>query len=188
MTLLPMCDWAYWLAYDKKIFGKGDLSNIWQRLLPRLVFKSVCISFCLDFLYLFLCSTWEETWKLSGDSPEEAEFCQWPFEWLVRVYWKCPFLLPSKEIKPVNPKGNQLPILWLPDVKIQLIEKDPVAGKDWRQEKGLTEVEMVGWRHQINGYEFEQAPRDRERQGSVAVPEVAKSWTRLSHQTMSNLP
>ena len=152
MTLLPMCDWAYWLAYDKKIFGKGDLSNIWQRLLPRLVFKSVCVSFCLDFFYLFLCSTWEETWKLSGDSPEEAEFCQWPF--------KCPFLLLSKEIKPVNPKGNQLwifigrndaeaevPILWLPDVKIQLIEKDHVAGKDWRQEKGLTEVEMVGWRH-----------------------------------------
>ena len=72
MTLLPMCDWAYWLAYDKKIFGKGDLSNIWQRLLPRLVFKSVCISFCLDFLYLFLCSTWEETWKLSGDKPRRS--------------------------------------------------------------------------------------------------------------------
>ena len=141
MTLLPMGDWAYWLAYDKKIFGKGDLSNIWQRLLPRLVFKSVCISFCLEFLYLFLCSTWEETWKLSGDSPEEAEFCQWPFEWLVRVYWKCPFLLPSKEIKPVNPKGNQLwifigrndakaeaPVFWSPDEINWHIEKVPDAG------------------------------------------------------------
>ena len=40
---------------------------------------------------------------------------------------------------------------------------------------------MVGWHHQINGHEFEQALGARERQGSVAVPEVAKSWTRLSH-------
>ena len=98
MTLLPMCDWAYWFAYDKKKIWQS-----WWRLFPRLVLKSVCISFCLDFLYLFLCSNWQENWKLSGNSPGEAEFCQWPFEWLVRVYWKCPFLLPSKEIKPVNP-------------------------------------------------------------------------------------
>ena len=55
--------------------------------------------------------------------------------------------LDSKEIKPVNPKGNQLAdalILWPPDAKGQLIEKDPDAGKDGRQkEKGATENEMV---------------------------------------------
>ena len=61
-----------------------------------------------------------------------------------------------KEIKPVNPKENQpwiytgrtgaeVPILWPPDVKSQLIGKDPDAGKDWRQEeKGATENEIVG--------------------------------------------
>ena len=63
----------------------------------------------------------------------------------------------SKEIKPVNPKGNQpwifigrtdaeveTPILWPPDAKSQLIGKDPDAGKDWRQEeKGVAEDEMV---------------------------------------------
>ena len=64
-----------------------------------------------------------------------------------------------KEIKPVSFKGNQprifigrtnaeAPILWPPDVKNQLIGKDPNAGKDCRQEeKGMTEDKMVGWHH-----------------------------------------
>ena len=79
--------------------------------------------------------------------------------------------LDCKEVKPVNPKGNQswifiektdaeaqTPILWLPDVKNWLIGKDPVAGKDWRkEEKGMTEDEMFGWHHQLDAHEFEQA-------------------------------
>jgi len=86
--------------------------------------------------------------------------------------------LDSKEIKPVNPKGNQpwmfirtdveASILWPPDVKSQLIGKDPDVGKGWRQEKGMTEDEMVGWHHWLNGHEFEQAPGDGEGQGSLA--------------------
>ena len=44
----------------------------------------------------------------------------------------------------------------LPDVKSWLFGKDPDAGKDWRQEKGMTEDEMVGWHHWLNGHEFEQ--------------------------------
>ena len=77
--------------------------------------------------------------------------------------------LDSKEIKSINPKGNQLwifiertdaeaetPILWPPDVKNQLVGKDPDAGEDWRwEEKGTTEDEMVGWYHLLNGHEFE---------------------------------
>ena len=77
--------------------------------------------------------------------------------------------LDSKEIKPVNPKGNKpwiyivridaetkAPILWLPDGKSQLIGKNPDAGKDWGQEeKGATENEMVGWQYWLNGHEFE---------------------------------
>ena len=77
--------------------------------------------------------------------------------------------LDCKEIKPVNPKGNQswifigrtdaeaeAPILWPPDVKNCLIGKDPDAGKDWRQEeKGTTEDETVWWHHRLNGHEFE---------------------------------
>ena len=68
--------------------------------------------------------------------------------------------LDCKEIQPVHPKGNQswmfirrtaveaeTPILWPPDVKNWVTEKDPDAGKDWRQEKGTREDEMVGWHH-----------------------------------------
>ena len=76
--------------------------------------------------------------------------------------------LDSEEIKPVIPKGNQswifiartdaeaeTPILWPPEAKNWLIEKDPDAGKDWRQEeKGMTEDEMVGWHHRLNGHEL----------------------------------
>ena len=59
--------------------------------------------------------------------------------------------------------------LWPPDAKRWLIGKDPDAGKDWRQEeKGTTEDEMVGWRHQFNGHEFEQTLGDSEGQGSLA--------------------
>ena len=78
--------------------------------------------------------------------------------------------LKCKEIKPVNPKKNQpwifigrtnaeVPILGTPDAKSWFIEKDSDAGKDWGQEeKGKAEDEMVGWHHQLNGHEFEQAP------------------------------
>ena len=75
--------------------------------------------------------------------------------------------LDYSEIKPVHPKGNQpwifigetdaeaeAPVLWPPDVKSWLIEKDPDAGKDWRHEKGTTEDEMVGWHHWLNGHGF----------------------------------
>ena len=72
----------------------------------------------------------------------------------------------SKEIKPVNLKGNQpriflgradteAPTLWPPVRKSQLIGKDPDAGRDWGQEeKGMTEVKMAGWHHRLDGREF----------------------------------
>ena len=81
-----------------------------------------------------------------------------------------------------NPKGNQswiliggtddeaeAPILWPPDEQSLLIGKDPDAGNDWKwEEKGMTEDEMVGWHHWLDGYEAEQAPGDGEGQGSLA--------------------
>ena len=87
--------------------------------------------------------------------------------------------LGSKEIKPVNPKGNQpwifiwridveAPILWPPAEKSWLTGKDPDAGKDWGQkEKGAKEDEMFGWHHQLNGHEFEQTPGETKGQGSL---------------------
>ena len=90
--------------------------------------------------------------------------------------------LDCKEIKQVNPKGNQYwlfivrtdaeaeaPILWPPDAKSQLTGKDPDTGKDWRwEEKGTTEDKMIGWPHWLNGQEFEQAPGDGEGQRSLS--------------------
>ena len=88
--------------------------------------------------------------------------------------------LDCKEIQPVNPKGNQswiftrrtdaeAPIFWPPDAKNWLIGKNPDAGKDWRREnKGMTEDEMVGWHHQLDGHEFEQAQEVGDGQGSLA--------------------
>ena len=77
-------------------------------------------------------------------------------------------LLESKEIKLVNPKGNQpwmfigrtdtvaeAPILWPLNAKSELTGKDLEAGKDWGQEeKRATEDEMVGWHHWLTGHEF----------------------------------
>ena len=89
--------------------------------------------------------------------------------------------LEFKEIKPVNPKGNQpwifirrtdaeaeAPELWPPDVKSRLIGKDLDAGKDlgW-EEKWATKDEMVGEHHWLNGHEFEQALGDSEGQGRL---------------------
>ena len=67
---------------------------------------------------------------------------------------------------------------------VQLTEKDPDAGKDWRQEeKGTTEGEMVGWHHWFNGCDLEQTLGDSKVKGScsVAVHVVAKSQTWLSY-------
>ena len=63
----------------------------------------------------------------------------------------------------------EAPKLWSPDVKNWLIGKDLDAGKDWKQEeKGMTEDEMVGWHHWLDGHEFELAPGVGEGQGGLA--------------------
>ena len=63
----------------------------------------------------------------------------------------------------------EAPILWLPDVKNRLLEKDPDAGKDiGQEERGTTEDEMVEWHHHLNGYEFEQALGVDDGQGDLA--------------------
>ena len=88
--------------------------------------------------------------------------------------------LDCKEIQTVHPKGDQsgifigrtnveaeTPILWPPDWRADSLEKNPDAGKDWRQkEKGTAEDEMVGWHHRLNRHEFGQTPGDGEVHGS----------------------
>ena len=107
--------------------------------------------------------------------------------------------LDCKEIQPVHPKGDQSwvfigrtdaeaesPILWPPHVKSWLIGKDPDAGRVWGQEeKGITEDEMAGWHHRLNGHEFAQAPGagDGQEAWRATVHGVSKSWTWPSNWT-----
>ena len=106
--------------------------------------------------------------------------------------------LDCKEMQPVNPKGNQswicigrtdaeaeTPILCPPDVKNQLIGKDPDAGKDWRwEEKGTTEDEIVGWHHWLYGHEFELVLGVGDREGTgkpgMLLSMGLQSWIQLS--------
>ena len=109
--------------------------------------------------------------------------------WVPKTWCFCAIVLEKtlesplncKEIQPVHPKGNQssifieridaeaeTPILWPLDVKYCFIGKDPNAGKDWkREEKGMTEDEMVRWYNWLGGLEFEQAPGVSEGQWSL---------------------
>ena len=106
--------------------------------------------------------------------------------------------LDCKEIKPVNPKGNQswifirrsdaeaeAPIFWPPDVKSWLIRKDSDAGKDWRQEeKGTIEDEMAEWYHWFNGPEFEQILGVGDGQGNL---QCCSPWGHIESDTTEQL-
>ena len=108
-------------------------------------------------------------WKL--DYKESWAPKNWCF-WIVVLEKTLESHLDCKEIQPVHPKGDQswvfigrlmlkLKLQWCeaetpPDVKSWLIGKDPDAGRDWGQEeKGMTEDEMAGWHHRLDGHEFE---------------------------------
>ena len=108
-----------------------------------------------------------ESWTVKKAKRQRIDAFQlWCWRRLLRVPLDC------KETQPVHSKGDQswvflgrtdvedeTPILWPPDVKSWLIWKDPDAGKDWGQEeKGMTEDEMVGWHHWLNGHGFEWSP------------------------------
>ena len=99
-----------------------------------------------------------------------------------------------KEIHPVHSKGDQpsvffgknnaeaeTPVLWPPHAKSWLIGKDSDAGRDWGQEeKGMTEDEMAGWHHGLDGCESEWTPGDGDGQESLAC---CDSWGRKESDT-----
>ena len=130
-------------------------------------------------------------WMWELDYKESWASQNWCF-WTVVLEKTLESPLDCKGIKLVHPKGDQswvfigrtdveaeTLIVQPPDAKNQLIQKDPDAGKDWKQEeKGTVEDEMVGWHHRLNGHEFEQTPGDGEGQGSLACcsPWGCKEW------------
>ena len=140
-------------------------------------------------------------WMWELDYKESWVPKNWCF-WTVVLEKTLESPLDCKKIQPVNPKVNQswifigrtdveaeTPVIWPPDVKSWLIWKVPDVGKDWGQkEKGMTEDEMVGWHHWLDGHGFGWAlgaDNDREAWHS-AVHGVAKSQTQLSDWTELN--
>ena len=137
-------------------------------------------------------------WMWELDCKESWALKNWCF-WTVVLEKTLESPLDCKKIQLVHPKGDQswifigrsdseaeAPIHWPPDVKNWLTWKDPDAGKDWRQEvKGMTEDEMVGWHHHLDGHEFEQAlgVGDGQEAWCAEVHGDTKSRTRLSDWT-----
>ena len=114
----------------------------------------------------------------------------WCF-WTVMLEQTLVSPLDRKEIQSVHPKGDQswviigrtdveaeTPVLWPPDTKSWLIGKDPNAGKDWGQEKGKTEDEMVGGHHRLSGHEFGWIPgvSDGQRPGVLWFMWAQRVW------------
>ena len=176
--------------------------KLWQ---PRQILKNrditlpakVCLVKAMVFpVVMYGCESWTikkaECWRI-----DDFELCV-VLEKILENSLDC------KEIKPVNPKGKwswifierteaeaESPILRPPDVKNGLIGKDSDARRDWRQEKGTTEDDMVGWYHQLDGQEFDQALGVGDGQGSLVccnpwghkesdTTEWLSNWTELN--------
>ena len=136
-------------------------------------------------------------WMWELDYKESWVQKNWCF-WTVVLEKTLESPLDCKEIKPVNPKGNQswifigrtdaeaeTPILWPPDAKNWLIWQDADSGKDWGQEqKGMTEDEMIGWHHRLNRHELEQVMGDwwwTRKTGMLQSMGSQRVWTWLSN-------
>ena len=105
-----------------------------------------------------------ESWFIKKPEYQRTDsFKLWCWRRLLRVPWTVGRSNQSI-LKEINPEYTleglmlklKLPILWPPGVKSWLTGKDSDAGKDWGQEKGVAEDEMVGWHHQLNGHGFEE--------------------------------
>ena len=125
-------------------------------------------------------------WMWELDYKESWALKNWCF-WTVVLETTSESPLDCKEIQPVHCKGNHSwyslegrmlklkfqyfgHLMWRTDSLL----KDPDAGKDWRwEEKGMTEAEMVGWHHQLDGHKFEQAPGVGDGQGGL---ECCSPW------------
>ena len=125
-------------------------------------------------------------WEL--DCEESWTLKDWCF-WTVVLEKTLESPLDCKEIQPVHSEGDQpwvflgrndakaeTPVLWPPHTKSWLIGKDSDAGRDWGQEeKGMTEDEMAGWHHRVDGHESEWTPGVGDGQGGLVC---CDSWGR----------
>ena len=137
--------WPTWIAYSKA-----------ETLLCQKGLSSQGYGFSCGHVWM---------WELDCEEGWVSKNCCF---WTVVLEKTLESPLDCKEIQPVHPKGNQswtfiwktdaeaeMAIFWPPNAENWLIWKDLDDGDYWRQEdKGMTEVEMVGWHHWLNGHEF----------------------------------
>ena len=133
-------------------------------------------------------------WKLECEESWGPK--NWCF-WTVVLEKTLESPLDCKEIQPIHSKGDQscvffgrtdakakTPILWPPHVKSWLTGKDCDAGRDWgHYEKGMTEDEIAGWHHRLDGQEFGWSPEVGDGQGGLAC---CNSWGRKESDILSN--
>ena len=150
----PMCS-SNWGSPNQKLIPRiSDLDGM------KLKFRNSYLSFLLVTVEAKVQEWWFKELLL--------QVTNWCF-WTVVLEKTLESPLDCKEIQPVHPKGDhswvfigrtdveaETPILWPPQAKSWLIGKDPDSWRDWGQEeKGMTEDEMAGWCHQLDGHEFE---------------------------------
>ena len=169
----PITSWKQWkqwqtledgdCSHESKrhfLLGRKAMTNLDSILKSRdttFLTKVHIIKATVFLVVMYGCESWTikkaECWRIDP-------FELWWWRRLLRVTWT------ARRLQPVHRKGKQswlvsgrtddeaqAPIHWPPDAKNWLIWKDPDAGKDWRQEeKGMTEDEMVGWHHQLDGH------------------------------------
>ena len=130
-----------------------------------------------------------ESWTIKKAEHQRIDACElWCWRRLLRVPWTARRSNQSilKESSPgCSLEGliakAETPILWPPHEKSWPIWKDPDAGRDWGQEnKGMTEDEMAGWHHWLDGHAFEWTPGVGDRQGGLVR---YNSWGRKESDT-----
>ena len=178
--------WEIFLGGGSKITVDGDYSHEIKRHLllerkTRTNLNSILRSRDVTLPTMVCGFSSSHVWMWELDCKESWALKNWCF-WTVMLEKTLESPLDCKEIQPVHPKGNQswifigrtdveaeAPILWPSDAKNQLIGRDPDAGENGRREKkGMTEDELVGWHHWLNGHEFEQVLGVGDEQGSLA--------------------
>ena len=172
------------------LFGRKAMTNLDSILKSwdiTLLTKVHIVKAMVFPVVMYRCESW--TIKKAECRRIDA-FELWCWRRLLRVLWTARRSNQSilKEISPeYSLEGLMLKLkrqyFWPPEMKNWLIGKDSDAGKDWRkEEKGMTEDEMVGWHHQLNGHEFEQTPGGGEGHRGLACCSPW-GWTPLSDWT-----
>ena len=150
------------------LLGRKAMTNLDSLLKNRVITSPTKVHLVKAMFFpviMYGCESWNikkaERWQIDA-------FELWCWRRLLRVAWTAKRSNQSWIFIGRTDAEADASILWPPDAKNWLTGKDSHAGKDWRQEeKGMTEDEMVGWHHWLNGHEFKETPEVGDGQGSL---------------------